>query len=218
MAYTKTTWTNRVVEFPRRYIDELSNTKTFTPSEGVITSAGTTLTAGVMNNIETAIDDLQNVRNSSLLSVATAQLTNSNLGTLTGVYYGVSSDPNKPSGCTDGSITVMAYSSLYINQLYSDWRTKQTYMRNCNNGTWGAWTKILNQLDQDLRTDIKGTIQNFTVVGGNVTQILHQIGGTTVRTDTFTYTTNLITEVRTLSTGQTLTYKYHTDTLQTEVI
>jgi hypothetical protein len=72
--------------------------------------------------------------------------------------------------------------------------------------------------DNALRLDIKGSIQIPIVVDNQVTQILHQVSGVTVRSDIFTYSTNLVTEVRTLTAGGTLTLKYHTDTLQTEVI
>lgn len=73
--------------------------------------------------------------------------------------------------------------------------------------------------NDELRQDIKGTIQYPTIVNGQVTQILHQSGTTVIRSDVFTYATNLITEVRTIiATGQTLTFKYHLDTLETEVI
>jgi len=55
MGYARTTWTDRVVQYPRRYRDELNNQKTFTPDEGTITSAGTAITATNMNNIEDGV-------------------------------------------------------------------------------------------------------------------------------------------------------------------
>lgn len=61
-----------------------------------------------------------------------------------------------------------------------------------------------------LAQDIKGTTQTPTYTGADITQILHKTGGLTlVRTDTFTYTQPLITEVRTLVTGETITFKYY---------
>lgn len=51
-SYVKANWTDRVVQFPRRYRDESNNQKTFTPDEGTITNSGTPITAGAMNNIE----------------------------------------------------------------------------------------------------------------------------------------------------------------------
>lgn len=54
--YSKETWIDRVVEFPHNYLDEHSELKTFVPSPGVITEAGTDITAARMNNIENGID------------------------------------------------------------------------------------------------------------------------------------------------------------------
>jgi vancomycin resistance protein YoaR len=56
MAYVKTVWVDRNVQYPNRYTDELANTKTFTPSPGTVTQLGTTVTATRMNNIETALE------------------------------------------------------------------------------------------------------------------------------------------------------------------
>jgi hypothetical protein len=56
MGYTKNTWTDRNVQYPNRYTDELSNVKTFTASPGTITEAGTKVTASRMNNLEGGIE------------------------------------------------------------------------------------------------------------------------------------------------------------------
>lgn len=71
------------------------------------------------------------------------------------------------------------------------------------------------------QNDIIGTVQNVTFNDdGSVQKIEHVKTGTSdiVRTDAFTYDTDLVIEVRTVTAGGTLTYKYHTDTKQTEVI
>ena len=69
-------------------------------------------------------------------------VSNSNNATTTGMYYAGSSDPNKPTGVTDGALFVMAYSSVWVNQLYLDWRTNKSYRRMCTNGAWSAWLEI----------------------------------------------------------------------------
>lgn len=58
MAYIKTTWVDRNIQYPGRYseVDGGGGIKTFTPSPGTITQAGTTVTAARMNNIETGIE------------------------------------------------------------------------------------------------------------------------------------------------------------------
>ncbi|MBX4266528.1 hypothetical protein [Clostridium estertheticum] len=70
-----------------------------------------------------------------------------------------------------------------------------------------------------LVDDIKGTISYPVFVANQLNEIDHKIGSTVIRSDVFTYSTNLITEVRTIiATGRTLTFKFHKDTLQQEVI
>ena len=73
-----------------------------------------------------------------------------------------------------------------------------------------------------LQSDIKGTTQVVTTnVNGDVTKIQHtDSNNTVIREDVFDYSLeNIIVETRTLiATGETITYKYHTDTLNTEVI
>lgn len=70
--------------------------------------------------------------------------------------------------------------------------------------------------------DIKGTIATPTITSGKVTKIDHissTDSTTVIRSDVFTYATNLVTEVRTIiASGVTLTLKYHLDTLRTEAI
>jgi len=71
-----------------------------------------------------------------------------------------------------------------------------------------------------LMDDIKGTTQSITYnTDGTVGKIVHKDSeNATVREDVYTYATNLVTEVRTLTAGGTIAYKYHLDTLETEVI
>ena len=69
--------------------------------------------------------------------------------------------------------------------------------------------------------DIPNTVQSFAYgLDGNVSTITHtstESGVGVVRTDTFTYGTNSITEVRTLSSGESLTIVTNTETLQVTV-
>jgi hypothetical protein len=59
--------------------------------------------------------------------------------------------------------------------------------------------------------DLKGTTQTPTYTGKNITQIVHKdAGNVIVRTDVYTYTPTLITEVRTLAANNaTMTFKYY---------
>ena len=84
----------------------------------------------------------------------------------------------------------------------------------------------LAMLDTDVQDkfnsvdSIKGTTQSIIYnTDGTIQKVQHKdVNNNVLREDVFTYTTNLITEVRTLSSGGTLTFKYHLDTLETEVI
>ncbi|NLY44812.1 MAG: hypothetical protein GX053_02310 [Tissierella sp.] len=57
MAYERTVWKNREVEYPRRYIitDNGDGTVTIEPSPGNIIEPGTPIIAANMNNIEEGI-------------------------------------------------------------------------------------------------------------------------------------------------------------------
>lgn len=76
-----------------------------------------------------------------------------------------------------------------------------------------------NKVLEDLRADeIPGTTQSYTFTDGAVSQVVHtDAEETAVRTDTFTYAANTITEVRTLNTGESLTIVTNLTTLETTV-
>ena len=86
-------------------------------------------------------------------------------------------------------------------------------------------TKIMNLQDgavllksQNLFHEvIPGTTQTIVFDSeGNVSSIIHKDGDdNAVRTDVFTFAGNLITEVRTLSSGESLTIVTNTETLVT---
>jgi len=69
-----------------------------------------------------------------------------------------------------------------------------------------------------LHEVIPDTVQSITFdSAGNVSTITHVRNNTAIRTDTFTFSAETITEVRTLSTGESLTIVTNTTTLQTTV-
>jgi len=57
MAYVKTNWSDKVVSTPNKYRDQNNVPYTFTPDEGVVTSAGTPVSAGNLNKIESGLYD-----------------------------------------------------------------------------------------------------------------------------------------------------------------
>lgn len=75
--------------------------------------------------------------------------------------------------------------------------------------------RIMQLLQED---NIPGTTQAITFdASGNVSSITHKTGSTNTRVDTFSFSGNTITEVRTLSTGESLTIATNLDTLATTV-
>ena len=168
MAFTKRDIKDRVVQYPKRYkfvaVSGQTDTYDLVPVAGTITEAGTAINKAYLQPIEDNLSGIgdgtimvQNAINASnadtvdnkhatdfmsseLLSYR--QITNSNLAIITGTYYSTSADPNKPPGVTDGSLFVLAYSAVWVNQVYIDWRTNATYIRSCNNGVWSAWKNI----------------------------------------------------------------------------
>jgi hypothetical protein len=59
MAYTKTAWSDRVVQNPLTYTlqNNPDGTVTLIPAEGTVVQSGTPLTASVMNNLEKQYDE-----------------------------------------------------------------------------------------------------------------------------------------------------------------
>lgn len=88
-------------------------------------------------------------------------------------------------------------------------------------GTLGGNIKITRNNNSALHNEIQGTTRNATFNPDGTLQKLSHLNSTTselVREDVFTYGVDIITEVRTLANGSTVTFIYHTDTLQTEVV
>ena len=92
-------------------------------------------------------------------------------------------------------------------------------------GQGGKTQRVLNAqfakqdiIDDLMKDEIENTAQSITFgQDGGVQSISHVRNSTTVRTDTFTFTDAAITEVRTLSTGQSLTIVTNLATLQSVI-
>lgn len=57
MAYTKTTWVDRAVQYPGRYTksNETTTSVTLVADPGTVTAAGTAVNANNLNNVETGV-------------------------------------------------------------------------------------------------------------------------------------------------------------------
>ena len=75
-----------------------------------------------------------------------------------------------------------------------------------------------NDVKQKLLNDnIPGTTQSYIFADGSVSKVEHKSGNTVIRTDAFTYTDSVITETRTLNTGDKLVIATNLSTLETTV-
>ena len=68
-----------------------------------------------------------------------------------------------------------------------------------------------------LSDEVPNTTQAYTFTSGRVSQVVHSRNSSAVRTDAFTYGTGTITEVRTLSSGESLTIVTNLSTLETTI-
>lgn len=68
-----------------------------------------------------------------------------------------------------------------------------------------------------IMTEIPDTVQTCVFADGAISRIEHKRSGSNVRVDAFTFGDNTITEVRTLSTGESLTIVTNLTTLETTV-
>jgi hypothetical protein len=112
-----------------------------------------------------------------------------------------------------------------INNTLLNSKVNQSDIGNLANLTTSNKTNLVNAINSNVSllaesTQLKGTTQSIIFnTDGTVQKVQHKDPSNNIlREDVFTYAPNLITEVRTLSVGGTLTFKYHLDTLETEVI
>lgn len=69
-----------------------------------------------------------------------------------------------------------------------------------------------------LRDDVEDTTQTYSFDdSGNLSQVTHTRDSTAIRTDAFTYGEGTVTEVRTLNTGETMTFVTTLATLATTI-
>lgn len=70
-----------------------------------------------------------------------------------------------------------------------------------------------------LLEEIEDTVQTIQYTnGGQIQSITHTRGAEAIRVDAFTFQDPMITEVRTLNTGETLTISTNTQTLTTTIV
>lgn len=131
-------------------------------------------------------------------------------------------------------MSAVSLADTYTAQTYAvgDYCVRDGVLYRCTTAITSAetfnanhWTAVtlgdeLTRLDRKqklLCDEVPNTVQSYTFTDGSVSQVAHKINNVAVRTDTFTYGTNTITETRTLATGEVLTIVTNLTTLETSV-
>lgn len=165
MAYSKTTWFDKIVQFPFRYTksSETSTQVTLQHDYGTITNAGTPVNATNLNKLEQGVYDAH-VTADSALSLATTANTTANAAI--------------PKGTSN---TTTAFVKTLIQN--TDTRTVELIYTN------GTLTQVL---EKDGSTVVKTTNLNYT--SGTLTSVVEIVGSTTTTT-TLNYTSGSLTSV-----------------------
>jgi hypothetical protein len=156
MAYTKTTWVDRVVQNPLTYTmrNNADGTVTLIPAEGTIVQSGTPITASVMNNLETQYEKIVALAQMTKLTADTGfiQVVSVDVDTVftSGFYYAGSAaravSPNLPT-TANMMLIVYQFSANTAMQIAYEMGTFQPreWKRYASNGTWGAWVPAASQ-------------------------------------------------------------------------
>lgn len=118
---------------------------------------------------------------------------------------------------TTAEKTKLAEIEAQANKTVIDSTLTQTGQAADAKATGDAVSELRNTLSL-LDDEIPDTVQTITFdQNGNVQSITHSRNNVAVRTDVFTFAANSVTEVRTLSTGQSLTIVTNLATLQSVI-
>jgi hypothetical protein len=110
-------------------------------STGAVTiSLPATINANLNGNASTAttasqIDSIEFRNGNSTNGTAPDNVTDNGTGYITSVSL---------FGQTDGALYSQAYSSLWVHQIYGDYRTGQLAVRGRENGTWKPWRTVVD--------------------------------------------------------------------------
>lgn len=148
MAYTKTNWQDRVVEFASRYKDQNQVVYTFTPDTGAVIVAGTPVIATNLNKIEQGIFDLDTTR--------ALKSTTSNATLLSANWVG-SSAPytytlNVTGVTTTNVVEILPQSGLTVAQ------SKEMSKASISTGTQSAGNIVLKAFGNKPTVDLPITI------------------------------------------------------------
>ena len=159
------------------------------------------VTSGKAADAKKVGDELASKANTSSLPTKVSELTNdSNFQTKTQVDAALA---NKIDNTL--SVTGKAADAGKTGEAIADLKEDLTELEKTD-----VKQKLLND-------NIPDTTQSYTFAGGSVSKVEHKSGNTVIRTDAFTYTDSVITETRTLNTGDKLVIATNLSTLETTV-
>ena len=172
MPYTPNTWVDRNVQYPTRYTDELANVKTFTPSPGTVTEAGTTVTAAKMNNIEEGID---NVTGDFDTHEADDVKHKQSVGVIYAALYanaeGYWTTANGDNSHAEGNQTTASGASSHAEGAYTD--ATGLYSHAAGNGTRAKYAQTVigmhNTVPAGLDSSYEATSELF-IIGNGINQ------------------------------------------------
>lgn len=169
MAYTKTTWVDRVVQFANRFTksNETSTSVDLVANPGTVTTAGTPLSAANLNKIETGIFDAFTQMNTAGIGTsapAAADLNTIPINSASGFYTANSTTLNKPAA-VDGSVIHIARDSR-PSQIFFDHVNNDIYYRGYTSSGWQAWVSVLTSAgNQVVNGSVTGTYLNAIGTG-----------------------------------------------------
>ena len=109
------------------------------------------------------------------------------------------------AGYSDGGLFVAAYSSSWVSQIFSNFRTGEIAVRGKNNGTWQAWRTVWDSVN--LPNPVQSSGVTSVATGSGLT------GGTITTTGTLSVDSTVIRTSGTQSiTGNTTFYPSSTST------
>jgi hypothetical protein len=144
MAYTKTNWLDRSVQYPNRFTRTNDGTyDTLIPAPGTITQSGTPLTATALNNLETQYEQAVALMNSFGLGSGAYDISNTDLNLLdvTGFYKGTNLT-NAPSLSNYYFVEQIKWDGNARAQIIIDLGSGNTYTRKQYSGIWSAWVRL----------------------------------------------------------------------------
>jgi hypothetical protein len=170
MAYVKTTWVDRLVEFANRFTKsgETSTEVTLTASPGTVTAEGTPLSATNLNKIEQGIVEAHtHADNTSIHIPRTVSLaTSTDLNTIIeSGFYRINATPvNAPVGVDYGQLIVSRGGDT-IFQTCTGHNDNSYYMRQGNGiggiPVWQPWRKLYHDANKPTAADV-GALPNTT--------------------------------------------------------